>query len=72
MRQGMGRVVATIGLLVLAAGAGSVSAPAMAGRPARLGQPAPELDGGPWINSPALTSAALRGRVLLIEFWTYG
>ena len=31
-----------------------------------------ELGGGPWINSPPLTSAALRGRVLLIEFWTYG
>ena len=39
---------------------------------ARPGQPAPELTGGPWINSPALTLAALRGRVVYLEFWTYG
>jgi hypothetical protein len=59
-------------LLALAAAAGSGSVPATAGQPARLGQPAPALDGGPWINSAPLTPAALRGRVLLIEFWTYG
>jgi hypothetical protein len=41
-------------------------------QPARLGQPAPALDGGPWINSAPLTPAALRGRVFLVEFWTYG
>jgi hypothetical protein len=72
MTRGVGRVVTAIGLLALAAVVGSGSAPAMAGRPARIGQPAPELGGGPWINGPPLTSAALRGRVLLIEFWTYG
>jgi hypothetical protein len=38
----------------------------------RVGQPAPELIGGPWINSAPLTTAALRGRVVLVEFWTYG
>ena len=36
------------------------------------GQPAPDLAGGPWINSPPLTLAGLRGRVVLVEFWTYG
>ena len=37
-----------------------------------IGQPAPDVAGGPWINSPPLTMSALRGRVVLVEFWTYG
>ena len=51
----------------------------IAGRPgdlaaqrARVGQLAPEVAGGPWINSPPLTMAGLRGRVVYVEFWTYG
>ena len=36
------------------------------------GTPAPEIAGGPWINSSPLTLTALRGRVVLIDFWTYG
>lgn len=33
---------------------------------------APEFRGlGPWHNSPPLTLAALRGKVVLIDFWTY-
>ena len=39
---------------------------------ARVGQPAPEITGGPWINSEPLSLAGLRGRVVLVEFWTYG
>jgi hypothetical protein len=38
----------------------------------RLGDPAPEIAGGPWINSAPLTLQGLRGRVVLVEFWTYG
>lgn len=33
---------------------------------------APELSGGEWINSEPLTLAKQRGRVVLIEFWTFG
>jgi cytochrome c biogenesis protein CcdA/thiol-disulfide isomerase/thioredoxin len=34
--------------------------------------PAPSLDGAvEWLNSPALTTAGLRGKVVLIDFWTY-
>jgi cytochrome c biogenesis protein CcdA/thiol-disulfide isomerase/thioredoxin len=37
----------------------------------RLG-PAPEFAGlGPWYNTPPLTLAALRGKVVLVDFWTY-
>jgi hypothetical protein len=36
------------------------------------GRPAPEIAGASWINSAPLTTAALKGRVVLVEFWTYG
>jgi thiol-disulfide isomerase/thioredoxin len=32
---------------------------------------APEISGGPWINSEPLMLQGLRGRVVLIEFWTF-
>jgi thiol-disulfide isomerase/thioredoxin len=33
---------------------------------------APELAPGAWINSEPLTLKGLRGRVVLVEFWTFG
>lgn len=33
---------------------------------------APEFASGIWINSNPLTLAKLRGRVVLVEFWTFG
>lgn len=36
------------------------------------GQNAPELSGEHWLNSRPLTVAGLKGRVVLVEFWTYG
>ena len=34
--------------------------------------PAPEFKGiSTWLNSPRLTMAELRGKVVLIDFWTY-
>ena len=33
---------------------------------------APEINNEVWINSEPLTMAALRGKVVLIEFWTFG
>ena len=37
-----------------------------------LEKPAPDIAGEHWINSKPLGIKALRGRVVLIEFWTYG
>jgi thiol-disulfide isomerase/thioredoxin len=35
-------------------------------------RPAPEFTGsGAWFNSPPLSMAGLRGKVVLVEFWTY-
>ena len=34
---------------------------------------APEFpDGLDWINSPLLTLRQLRGKLVLLDFWTYG
>jgi hypothetical protein len=52
------------GLLLLDAGA--------QGRGVAVERPAPEIGGGPWINSEPLGTATLRGRVVFVEFWTYG
>jgi len=42
------------------------------GQALRHGRPAPEITGGPWINSAPLSLEKLRGRVVFVEFWTYG
>lgn len=36
------------------------------------GAQAPELQSGPWINSPPLRLAGLRGKVVFLEMWTFG
>ena len=38
----------------------------------RAGRAAPDIAGSPWLNSPPLTINGLRGRVVLVEFWTHG
>jgi len=38
----------------------------------RPGHAAPEITAGRWINSERLTISDLRGRVVLLEFWTFG
>jgi len=42
------------------------------GQSALIGRPAPDIAGEPWVNSPPLRMDGLRGRVVLVEFWTYG
>ena len=36
------------------------------------GASAPEIAGENWLNSKPLTIAELKGRVVLVDFWTYG
>ena len=58
-------------LLLLQALAG-LGASAAAGQALRLGAPAPDVAGERWINSDPLAMPGLRGRVVLVEFWTFG
>jgi thiol-disulfide isomerase/thioredoxin len=37
-----------------------------------VGKAAPEISAQSWINSNALALAELKGRVVLLEFWTFG
>ena len=48
-----------------------MGAPPAPGQP-RAGAGAPDVTGTSWINSAPLTIGGLRGRVVLVEFWTYG
>jgi hypothetical protein len=57
----IGTIAVVLGLAVV------VSADVVA--PGRL---TPELAAGPWINSEPLSMQALRGRVVLVDFWTFG
>lgn len=50
-------------------------APGIGDIPAAAGKKAPEFptqDPASWINSPPLTMKALRGRVVLLDVWTFG
>jgi thiol-disulfide isomerase/thioredoxin len=39
---------------------------------ARVGMPAPEISGQSWLNSGPVALAELKGKVVLVEFWTFG
>jgi hypothetical protein len=63
----MRRVAILLGVTALLAIATGLGAEVVA-----PGRPAPELGSGAWINSEPLTMRALRGRVVLVDFWTFG
>jgi thiol-disulfide isomerase/thioredoxin len=60
MRTALWKQAAVAALTALALCAGAAEPPA-----------APELAGDVWLNSPPRTLAALRGKVVLVEFWTF-
>ena len=66
------RLVLALSVGVLLAAAPWLAGAPVSAQPPRSGASAPEIDGTSWINSARLTLAALRGRVVLVEFWTYG
>lgn len=37
-----------------------------------VGKPAPEITNNTWIHSAPLRLQSLKGKVVLLEFWTYG
>jgi hypothetical protein len=59
-------------LLLLLLALTGLGAGAAAGQALRLGAPAPDVAGERWINSGPLTMPGLKGRVVLVDFWTYG
>lgn len=67
------RLASTLGVCLLAAGCtpGAQAGPVPGAR-AEAAFPAPEFTGiDHWINSKPLRMEALRGKVVLVEFWTY-
>ncbi len=80
-RVGLVSGLALAGLLSVALRPGH-SSPGLAGgkfqdnaQPIRIDAPAPELVGGPWLNTPQnapLKLASRRGKVTIVEFWTFG
>ena len=58
-------------VILVMIGLGALTGSAVAQAP-RLRDPAPDVKGGPWINSAPLTIETLRGRVVMVEFWTHG
>ncbi|MDH6591834.1 thiol-disulfide isomerase/thioredoxin [Variovorax sp. TBS-050B] len=65
--------VAAAAVIAASAAVVTLAAPSLGGDiPAEQAQPAPAFkDIDTWINSPPLDMAALRGKVVLIDFWTY-
>ncbi|MFH0801419.1 MAG: TlpA disulfide reductase family protein [bacterium] len=39
------------------------------GNSALTGKKAPEIKAGDWLNTPPLTLASLRGKIVVVEFW---
>jgi thiol-disulfide isomerase/thioredoxin len=62
------KFTALLRAVVLLSFAGVVFSPVNAG----VGMPAPEITGQSWLNSAPLKLAELRGKVVLVEFWTFG
>lgn len=44
----------------------------MAIQPKHMNEPAPEITEKTWLNSEPLTLKNLKGKVVMVEFWTYG
>jgi len=74
MRTSTRRLGIFVGLLLVAGAAvQAVDGADTARGSAVIGRNAPEFAGiDHWLNGPPLTMQALRGKVVLVDFWTYG
>lgn len=71
-RRLLAGALAALGLASGGALVGAQGAPSPFGLFARTQAPLAALDGATgWLNSPVLGAADLRGKVVLVEFWTY-
>jgi len=61
--------IVLLGAVLVAIGACTAAAPAAGDRPA---PEFPRSDAAGWLNSPPLTMAGLRGRVVVLDLWTFG
>lgn len=71
------RISQSVGLVVTLAVAALalLRAEAAIVRPVRINVTPPELTGGPWLNTPdskPLTLASLKGKVVVVHYWTFG
>lgn len=62
------RTLALLGMLAVLIGVFMVRSPVQG----RVGIPAPEIADQTWLNSEPKRMADLRGKVVLVEFWTFG
>ena len=64
----------TLSALAAALGCGYLSVASRAENPVAMKTTAPELVGGPWLNTDGkpVSLAARKGRVTIVEFWTFG
>jgi thiol-disulfide isomerase/thioredoxin len=64
----IGKKLAAIRIVLVLSVAGAMFSAATAGG----GMPAPEISGQNWLNSGPMRIAELKGKVVLVEFWTFG
>lgn len=62
------KIAALFSLLTIALLPGGMFSAVDAG----VGMPAPEISGQSWLNSEPLRLTGLKGKVVLVEFWTFG
>ena len=67
----MNRII-TLVIAVLTGLALSISGISVAIPPKFMQQAAPDVVGKTWLNSKPLSLSTLKGKVVLVEFWTYG
>ena len=72
LRRGRRAPPALVWLIALVLALGGMTVTRASGEALRPGRIAPEIGDGVWINSAPLSMARLRGRVVLLEFWTFG